>query len=189
MVNLRLHLVSLSLFLSPLCSVRRSYAVQVHIDFNRLWKLLLFNVVYLNHVSLPVILSRESLAACSRVVASSNGTVELLLLLVPVIDVSLQMSLGAKPLAAAIIRALVVFAMVSLMMPMVKGDKKLARLKRWWWKRRVILEFMRLIKRLVTTRLIASVGSGPGGMTASARVRGRAVSEIRTSHRLGGGGI
>lgn len=141
-------------------------------------------------MSLPVILSRESLASCSGVVASNNRAMEFLLFLVPVIDVPLQMGLGAKSFAAASIRALVVFAMISLMMPVAREDKRLVQVSRHTgWKGRVILEFMWLIKRLVTTRLIASVDTSPGGVAAGARLWRRAVSEIRTSHGLGGGGI
>jgi hypothetical protein len=68
-------------------------------------------------VSLPVILSRKSLAPGSGVIAPNDRAMEFLLLLMPVIDVPLQMGLGAKTFAAASIRALVVFAMISLMMP------------------------------------------------------------------------
>lgn len=70
--------------------------------------------MYLDHVSLPVVFSGECFAACSGIVTARNGAVELLLLLVPVIDMSLQMSLGAEALATAWVMALVVLAMVSL---------------------------------------------------------------------------
>lgn len=84
---------------------------------------MLLNVVNLHHVSLPVVFSRESFTARSRIITAADGAVELLLLLVPVVDVSLKMSLGAEAFATVWVRALVVFAMVSLV---VSRAKKLA---------------------------------------------------------------
>lgn len=77
----------------------------------------------LDHVSLPIIFSGESFAACSGIIAADNRTMEFLLLLVPVIDMPLQMGLGAKALAAAWVRALVVFTVIALMMPRKEGQR------------------------------------------------------------------
>lgn len=77
---------------------------------------MLLNVVDLDHVSLPVVFSGERFAASSGIITASNRAVEFLLLLVPVINVSLKMSLGTEALATAWIWALVVFTMVSLVM-------------------------------------------------------------------------
>ena len=71
----------------------------------------------LGHMPLPVVLARESLAACPGVIASLHGAVKLLLFLVAIIDMSLQMSFRSKALAATSVRALVVFAMIALMVP------------------------------------------------------------------------
>lgn len=70
----------------------------------------------LDHVSLPVVFSGECFAACSGIITAGDRAVEFLLLLVPVINVSLKMSLGTKALATAWVWALVVFAMISLVM-------------------------------------------------------------------------
>lgn len=71
----------------------------------------------LHHVSLPIVLSREGFATISRIVASRHAAVELLLLFVPVVDVSLEMCLGSEALAAVRVRAFMIFAMVSLVVP------------------------------------------------------------------------
>lgn len=73
----------------------------------------------LDHVSLPVVFSGECFATCSGIITAGDGAVEFLLLLVPVINMSLQMSLGAEALATAWVWALVVFAMVSLVVSKV----------------------------------------------------------------------
>lgn len=78
---------------------------------------MVFKLMNLGHVSFPVIFSRECLPSCSGVVTPLDGAVKLLLLLVPVIYVSLEMSLGAESFTAFRIRALVLFAVISLMMP------------------------------------------------------------------------
>lgn len=85
---------------------------------------MLFNIVNLDHVSLPIIFSGESLAARSGIIAASNRAMEFLLLLVPVIDMSLQMGLGAKALATAWVRALVVFTVIALMMSRKGGRRQ-----------------------------------------------------------------
>jgi len=87
------------------------------------------------HMSLPIVLAGESLATCPRVVASLHGAVKLLLLFVTIIDMSLQMSFCSEALAATSIRALMVFTVIAL----------------------VVLEFMRLVKHLIATRLVATI--------------------------------
>lgn len=77
----------------------------------------------LDHVSLPIVFSGEGFASCSGIIAAGNRTMEFLLLLVPVIDMSLQMGLGAKALAAAWVRALVVFTVIALMVPRKEGQR------------------------------------------------------------------
>jgi hypothetical protein len=77
--------------------------------------------VNLDHVSLPVVFSGECFATCSGIITAGDRAVEFLLLLVPVINVSLKMCLGAEALATARVRALVVFAMVSLVMSKARG--------------------------------------------------------------------
>lgn len=74
----------------------------------------MLHVVNLGHVSLPVVLSRERLAAQFGVVAPLNSTMVLLLLLVSIVDVPLQMSLGPETFAASRIRALMIFRMIAL---------------------------------------------------------------------------
>lgn len=71
----------------------------------------------LHHVPFPVVLSRECPAAQLGIITALDGAMKLLLLFVAVIDVALQMRLGAEALATARILALVVLAVVSLMMP------------------------------------------------------------------------
>lgn len=73
--------------------------------------------MYLGHVSLPIVLSRERPATAGRVVAAGYGTVKLFLLLMTVVNVSLQMRLGAEAFATARVVALMVFAMITLVMP------------------------------------------------------------------------
>lgn len=59
------------------------------VDLDRLRKSPMVHAMYLRHVSLPVVLSRECFPTCSRIVAALYGAMELLLLLVTVVDVSL----------------------------------------------------------------------------------------------------
>lgn len=75
---------------------------------------MLLDIVYLDHVSLPVVFSGECFATSSGIITAGDRAMELLLLLVPIINMSLKMSLGAEALATAWVWALVVFAMVSL---------------------------------------------------------------------------
>lgn len=91
--------------------------------------------VNLGHVALPVVLPREGFAARSRIVATLDRAMELALLLVPVVDVAHQMRLCAEALAAGWVRALMVFAMVSL----------------------VVFQLVRLVEYLVATGLVAAV--------------------------------
>lgn len=88
------------------------------INFLRLREAFLIHVVDLGHVSLPVVFARKSFAALSGVLAIRHGTVKLLLLLVTVIDVSLEMCLGTKAFATIRIVALVILYMVTLVMSM-----------------------------------------------------------------------
>lgn len=67
---------------------------------------------------LPVVLSGEAFAALSGIITARNRAVKLLLLLMPVVDVSLKMCFRAEALAAIRIRAFVVLGMVSLVMSM-----------------------------------------------------------------------
>ena len=78
---------------------------------------MLIHVMDFRHVSLPVVLSWESLASSTGVVASLNGTMKLLFLFMPVIDMTLQMCLGTKALATCRVRAFVIFAVISLVVP------------------------------------------------------------------------
>lgn len=71
----------------------------------------------LGHVAFPVVFAGEPLASLSGVVTSLDGAVELLLLLVPVIDVSLKMGLGSESLSTVGVCAFVLLSVVSLMMP------------------------------------------------------------------------
>lgn len=70
----------------------------------------------IDHVSPPVVLSRERLAAGLGVGACANGAVEFLRLLVLVVDVTIQVGLGSKSLATSWVRALMRPFMVSFMM-------------------------------------------------------------------------
>ena len=86
------------------------------LHFHGLGKVMLIHLMNLCHVPLPVVLSWKGLATGTGVVASLNGTVKLLLLLMPVIDMPLQVCLGAESLATGWVGTLVIFAVVSLVM-------------------------------------------------------------------------
>ena len=92
------------------------------------------------HVALPVVLPWKSFASRSRVVAALNRTVKLALLLVSIVHVTHQVSLGTKAFATCWIGAFVILAVVSL----------------------VVLEFVGLVEDLVTARLVAAVCSTSG---------------------------
>lgn len=96
---------------------RHLSARHFNVDLDRQRQLLLLETVNLHHVALPVVFSGKRPAALSRVVAAVDGAVELLLLLVPVVNVALQMRLCSEALAAAWVGTLVVFAVVTLMVP------------------------------------------------------------------------
>jgi hypothetical protein len=66
-----------------------SYVTHVLFDFDGLRKIAMVHPMDFRHVSLPVVLSRKRLTARTRIVTTLDCTVELLLLLVPVIDVPL----------------------------------------------------------------------------------------------------
>lgn len=100
-----------SAFLGP------SRSAHLMVNLYGLWKLRLVHVVDLGHMPLPVVLSGESLASRPRIIAILDRAVELLLLLVPVVDVALKMRLRAESFPAVWIRTLVIFDVVSLVMP------------------------------------------------------------------------
>lgn len=75
------------------------------------------HAVDLGHVSLPIVLSGECLAAGPRVVAPLDGAVELLLLLVTVVYMSLQMRLCTESFATCRVRTPMILAVVPLVMP------------------------------------------------------------------------
>lgn len=81
-----------------------------------LGKILLRNLVYASHVSLPIIFPQEALAASSRVLAGGDCAVELLTVQVPVVDVSLQMRLGTEALATVRVVASVLLHVVACVM-------------------------------------------------------------------------
>lgn len=70
-----------------------------------------------NHVALPIVFSRKCPPAILRVVAAIDRTMKFLPLFMSIVDMALQVCLGAKALTAARVRALVVFAMITLVMP------------------------------------------------------------------------
>lgn len=82
--------------------------------------MLLIYTVNLCHVSFPVVLSGKPLATLSRVIATSHDAVKLLLLLMAVIDVSLEMSLGSKALSAILVWAFMILGVISLVMSRVR---------------------------------------------------------------------
>jgi len=90
-----------------------------------------------HHVPPPVVFPGKRLAALSGIGASVLGTVELAGLLVLVVDVAIQMRLGAKPHGATRMRALVRAVMVAF----------------------VVIEFVDLVKYPVAL----VTGEEPGG--------------------------
>jgi hypothetical protein len=66
-----------------------SYVTHVLFDFDGFRKIAMVHPMDFRHVPLPVVLSRKRLTARTRIVTTLDRTVELLLLLVPVIDVPL----------------------------------------------------------------------------------------------------
>lgn len=80
-----------------------------------------------NHVSPPVILARKRLASHLGVRAAGLQTVELAQLVVLVVDVSLQVRLGAELLVAALVGTLVwplVVASVVTRFPLAMGGSR-----------------------------------------------------------------
>lgn len=138
----------------------------------------------LGHVPLPVVLSGKGPAAAGRVVAAGNRAVKLLLLFMTVVDVPLQMRLCSEALATSRVVAFVVFAMIALVVP--RGR----RLATAWTQQngsRNILEFVRLVKGLVTARLVTVVQPvrlGRRYAGAGNVARRRAVSEVGAVQRL-----
>jgi hypothetical protein len=87
------------------------------INFNRFGQVLLVHVVNLGHVPFPVVFARECLASSFRIVTVGKGAVKLLLLLMAVVDVSLQVRFCSKTLATVLVRAFVLLGVVALVMP------------------------------------------------------------------------
>lgn len=78
---------------------------------------MLCQVVNHHHMPLPVIPTSESLSSFTRKLASWHEAAKLCLYLMAIGDMTLEMSLGAKRLAAARICAVMIFAMISHVMP------------------------------------------------------------------------
>lgn len=77
-----------------------------------------------DHVPPPVVLPGEGAAALSRPRAFGNSAVELASLLMLVVDVAVQMCLGAEPHAAVGVGALVWPLMVPLVVAMMEVSEK-----------------------------------------------------------------
>ena len=143
----------------------------------------MIHVVNLGHVPFPIVFAWKGLAAGSGKVASGNRAVELLLLLVPVVDVALKMRLGAKALATIWIWALVVLAVVALMMPGQSSASLFTVTKPTQY----ILELVGLVKFLIAASFVTSKYARPGDWDDG--LRRNAVSKVRAVEGFWAGGV
>lgn len=69
-----------------------------------------------HHMPFPIIFALKRFSPSPRIVAIRFLTMEFLLFDMTIVDVTLQVRLGSKSLAAVFVRALVLLAMIPLMM-------------------------------------------------------------------------